>query len=332
MGKVSELVKDLNKHFGKDVLGYASDERYRITRISTGSLTLDKVTGGGIAKGRFTELFGPYSALKTYTALRTIAIAQKQGERTLYCDAERSFDPAWAERLGVDIGKLRIYVPDFGEELIDVVEAVLRSGEYGLVVVDSIAALIPKSEIEESASKEQMGLMGRLTSKMMRRLNAANSSATAVILVNQLREKIGVMWGKPETTTGGRAIPFYAGQRLEFRPGERIKKNVDGKDVAVGRMVSITVEKDKTGPNVGRVGQVAFINREGIDTVEELITLGEAEGLVTRSGQTYNYRDISAVGRVRFKKALQKDRKTRKRLKKEIMNGQTEMDGEEAEA
>ncbi len=332
MPKNDDLVRDLNKHFKKDVLGYASDDKYRITRIGTGSLTLDRILGGGIAKGRFTELFGPYSALKTYTALRTIAIAQKQGEHTLYCDAERSFDPKWAEFLGVDLGKLRIYVPDFGEELIDVVEAVLRSGEYGLVVVDSIAALIPKSEVEESASKEQMGLMGRLTSKMMRRLNTANSSSTAVILINQLREKIGVMWGKPETTTGGRAIPFYAGQRLEFRPGERIKANVKGKEVVIGRMVSITVEKDKTGPNVGKVGQVAFIYHEGIDTVEELITLGEAEGYVDRSGNNYSYGDISVLGRERFKRQLRKDKKIRKRLRKVILNGITDMDEQEAEA
>jgi recombination protein RecA len=328
--KSDELVREINKKFkkanGEETIGYASDDRYAITRIPTGILTLDRLLGGGIAKGRYTELFGPYSALKTYTSLRTIASAQRKGLACLYADAERSFDPEWASRCGVDTSALRLYVPDFGEELIDVVEAILRSREYGLVVVDSIAALIPKAEQGESASKEQMGLMGRLTSKMMRRLTAALSTETAVILINQLREKIGIMFGKPETTTGGRSIPFYAGQRVEFRPGERIKETVDGKPVNIGRVVSITVEKDKTGPNVGRVGEVTFNYNEGIDYLEELVTLGEALGIVDRSGNTYSYRAISTTGRNRFKSALDDKPKARKRLRAAILqNGSSDV-------
>jgi recombination protein RecA len=321
--KNDDLVAEINRKFkkvnGEDTISYASDDRFRITRIPTGILTLDRILGGGIAKGRYTELFGPYSALKTYTSLRTIASAQRRGLTCLYADAERSFDPEWAKRCGVDISRLKLYIPDFGEELIDVFEALLRSREYGLVVLDSVAALIPKAEQGESASKEQMGKMGQLTSKMMRRLTAALSAETAVILINQLREKIGVMFGPNTTTTGGRSIPFYAGQRIEFRPGERIKDTVDGKTVNVARVVSISVEKDKTGPNVGRVGEVTFVYNEGIDYLEELVTLGEALGIIDRSGNTYSYRKLATTGRNRFKKLLGGKPKARKRLRAAIL-------------
>lgn len=324
-----EVIKDLNKHFKKEVLFRASDERFAVTRIPTGILTLDRMLGGGIAKGRYTELFGPYSALKTYTSLRCIAEAQRRGLRCLYCDAERSFDQKWATQCGVDTSTLKIYTPDFGEELIDVVEAILRSREYGLVIIDSIAALIPEAEIKESASREQMGKMGMMTSKMMRRLTAALSTETAVILINQLREKIGIVWGKPDTTPGGRAIPFYAGQRVEFRPGERLK---DADKKSIGRMVNITIEKDKTGPGAGRVGEVMFMNGVGVDALEELVTLGEADRLISRSGNTYSYRKLSVTGRDKFKSALGKKDKLRKRLRKALLNGSAEVVREEAEA
>ncbi len=316
--KNSTLIAELNRIFKKEVVFPASDERFRITRISTGSLVLDQVLGGGIAKGRFTEFYGPYSALKTYTALRTIANAQRAGLKCLFADAEHSFDPKWAGKLGVDLGSLTVYTPDFGEELIDVVEAFLRSREYGVVVIDSIAALIPKPEIDASASKEQMGLQGRMTSKMMRRLTAALDNTTAVILINQVREKIGVVWGKPETTTGGRAIPFYAGQRLEMRRGEKIKKTIQGKDKVVGYVVNIRVEKDKTGPNVEKVASVEFLLGKGIDPVDELVQLGERAGLVTKRANSYIYHNVSVVGRDAFKRRLVKDKSLRLTLRKDV--------------
>lgn len=315
-----EVVSKLNKHYGKEVLKPASDPEFQIRRIPTGVLTVDRLLGGGIATGRWTEFYGRYSTLKTYISLRTIASAQKTGLKALYCDAERSFDRVWAGRVGVDIDALQVYTPDTGEELIDVVETVLRSRQYGIVVVDSVAALLPQSEREQSATKESMGLQGRLNSKMMRRLTAALSTDTAVILINQLREKIGIMWGNPETTTGGRAIPFYAGQRLEFRITEKLKKKVDGKDKVVGAVVSIRVEKDKTGPNVERTGSVHFLHARGIDNAEDILANGEYSGIITRTGNSYEYAGAKAHGRDNFKSKLRKDPELRRELKKAILN------------
>lgn len=330
MSPATEAIrKDINKIFGKDVLKYASDDEFRIRRIATGILTLDRILGGGIARARFTEFYGNYSAGKTYSALKTIASAQRIGLRCAFADAEHSFDPEWARKLGVNLEELTLYVPDDGEELIDVVESILRSGDFGLVVVDSIAALIPKKEIEESASKEQMGLFGKMTSKMMRRLNTANKHQTAVILINQVRDKIGVLWGKPETTTGGRAIPFYAGQRVEFRKGEKIKKTVGSKQVVIGHMLSMRVEKDKTGANVEKAGITPFMYKKGIDTAEELLMLAEIDSAVKRSGNTYSFNGTSVTGREKFKIRIRKDKKLRKALRRVVREGTTTMGGEE---
>lgn len=330
MTKTSDDVRDsINKIFKAEVLKYASDDEFKIRRLPTGILTIDRILGGGVARGRFTEFYGNYSVGKTYTSLRTIATAQRSGVQCAYADAERSFDPRWANNLGVDTGTLAIFIPEDGEQLIDVVESILRGGEFGIVVVDSIAALIPKKEVEERADKEQMGLAGKLTSKMMRRLTAANKHNTAVILINQVREKIGVMWGKPETTTGGRAIPFYAGQRLEFRKGEKIKKEVDGKTQTVGFNVTIRVEKDKTGPNVERQGTVTFLGKQGIDKYEEIVTLAELDGILQHKGNSYSYNGDSATGREAFKRMLRKDRKLYKKIRKAVREGATSVGEEE---
>lgn len=324
------VLSDVNKLFKKEVLTYASDSKYKIRRIPTGILTIDRILGGGIARGRFTEFYGNYSVGKTYTSLAAIGRAQRSGIQCAYADAERSFDPRWAERLGVDTGSLAIFTPEDGEQLIDVVESILRGGEFGIVVVDSIAALIPKKEVEERADKEQMGLAGKLTSKMMRRLTAANKYNTAVILINQVREKIGVMWGKPETTTGGRAIPFYAGQRVEFRKGEKIKKEIDGKTRTIGFNVTVRVEKDKTGPNVEQMGTVPFLNETGIDKHEEVLLLAELDGVVKHKGNTYSYNGDSATGREAFKRMMRKDRKLYKKIRKAVREGETAV-GEQEE-
>jgi recombination protein RecA len=311
--KVEEVRLEINKIMKKDVLGYASDEKYRITRISTGCLTLDLLLGGGVARGRFTELFGNYSTLKTYTSLRTIASAQKRDLGCMFVDAEHSFDPEWAEKLGVNLKRLLVITPEYGEQTIDAVEAAIRSNEFGVIVIDSVAALIPKPELEQSAEKEQMGVMGKMMSKMMRRLNAANQQ-TAVIMINQIREKIGIVWGKPETTTGGRALPFYAGQRVEFRRAEKIKE----KDKIVGYKVTIRIEKDKTGPNVERVGQITYLTGTGIDVAEELLTLGEIGGFVTKRGASYSLGAKSFHGRETAKRYLSGSKVARKKLRRKI--------------
>lgn len=311
--RLDDVRDKINDIFKKDVMGYASDERYAVERISTGSLTLDIMLGGGVPRGRFIEFFGNYSTLKTYTSLKTIANAQKQGLGCMFVDAEHSFEPKWATKLGVDLNKLMVVTPEHGEQCIDVVEAAIRSEEFAVIVIDSVAALIPKPELEHSAEKEQMGKMGMMTSKMMRRLNTANKK-TCVILINQIREKIGVVWGKPETTTGGRAIPFYAGQRVEFRKADKIKL----KDKVVGYNVSLRIEKDKTGPGTERVGQVSYLIGQGIDRNEELVTLGEVAGVVKRKGNSYVFKGKSILGREAFKRWVDGDIRARKRIRKAI--------------
>lgn len=313
MPKLDGIMNDINKIFKKKVLGYASDKKYRITRISTGSLITDQLLGGGIARGRFTEFFGNYQTLKTYTSLRTIARAQKQGMACMFVDAEHSFAPKWAEKLGVDLDNLLVIQPDYGEQCIDAVEAALRSNDFGVIVIDSVAALIPKPELENSAEKEQMGQQGKLMSKMMRRLNTANGQ-TSVILINQIREKL-VSWGKPETTTGGRAIPFYAGQRVEFRKGEKIKKG----DKIIGYVVTIRIEKDKTGPNAERLGQVSYTIGKGIDATEELIAAGEVAGVVRRKGKSLVFPNgKSILGRDAAKRYLLANPRARANLRRKI--------------
>jgi recombination protein RecA len=300
----------LNKRFGKAVLFRASDPKFQIRRTSTGILTLDFLLDGGVALGRITEFYGQYAALKSHALYRTIAHAQKQGQRCALADAEHSFDPEHATRLGVDVSGLDM-VGDLesGEELIDAVEVLIRSGAYHIVGVDSIAALVPKDEIEESAESVQMGKMGKLTSKMARKWNAVNVGGTAVVLINQVRESVGVHFGNPEKPVGGRAVGFFASQRVEFRKGEAIKgkKSVveDGKlsekDATIGRVVRVRIEKDKTSPNAEKTGSFRYIfSTRAVDRPWELLQLGLETGIVQQSGMRYHCKWVEDLQRAAF--------------------------------
>lgn len=306
----SEVQTILKKRFGRDVLFLASDPRFRIRRISTGILTLDFLLGGGIALGRITEFYGQYAALKSHALYRTIALAQQNGRRCALADAEHSFDPKHATLLGVDVRTLDM-VSDLesGEELIDVVEALIRSSSYDVVGVDSIAALVPKDELDESAEASQMGKMGKLTSKMARKWNAVNAGGTAVVLINQVRESVGVHFGNPEKPVGGRAIGFFASQRVEFRKGEAIKgkksKVEDGKvverDGTIGRVVRVRVEKDKTAANAERDGSFRYLfGARSVDRPWELLQLGLETGVVDQSGTKYSCKWIDGLQRAAF--------------------------------
>jgi recombination protein RecA len=323
-----KVLTTLNKRFGKTVIFRASDPRFQIRRISTGILTLDFLLGGGVALGRITEFYGQYAALKSHALYRTIALAQMNGLKCALADAEHSFDPDHAARLGVDL-KLLDMVGDLenGEELIDAVEAIIRSEQYDLCGVDSIAALVPKDEMEESSEASQMGKMGKLTSKMARKWNAVNGGRTAVILINQVRESVGVHFGNPEKPVGGRAVGFFASQRVEFRKGEAIKgkkrKVEDGKivekDATIGRVVRIRVEKDKTGANAERDGSFRYVfDDRKVDRPHELLQLGLEIGVVEQDGLKYNTPWTDPLMRSAFLSKIRKDPKLQRKLEARI--------------
>jgi recombination protein RecA len=322
--QLTEVQTILQKRFGKEVLFRASDPRFQIRRISTGILTLDFLLGGGIALGRITEFYGQYAALKSHALYRTIALAQAAGLNCALMDAEHSFDPVHATRLGINLADLTMVGNlDSGEEIIDVGEALIRSGKFDVVGVDSIAALVPKDELEESAEAAQMGKMGKLTSKMARKWNAVNNGQTAVVLINQVRENVGVHYGNPEKPVGGRAFGFFASQRVDFRKGEAIKgktRRVENgkvveKDGTVGRVVRVRVEKDKTGANAERDGSFRYLFAvRAVDKLSELLQLGLEVGCIEQSGLRYSTRWTEPMMRTAFLNALGRDPKLARTL------------------
>jgi len=317
--QLAEVETILTKRFGKQVLFRASDPKFQIQRISTGILTLDFLLGGGIALGRITEFYGQYAALKSHALYRTIALAQAAGRNCALMDAEHSFDPVHAQRLGIDLAALTMIGElEVGEEIIDVGEALIRSGKFDLLGVDSIAALVPKDELEESAEASQMGKMGKLTSKMARKWNAVNNGNTAVVLINQVRENVGVHYGNPEKPVGGRAIGFFASQRVDFRKGEAIKgktRKVENgkvveKDGTIGRVVRVRVEKDKTGANAERDGSFRYLySLRAVDRTGELLQLGLEVGAVEQIGLKYQTRWSPPLMRGAFLGLLGRDPK-----------------------
>lgn len=287
---LTEVIGDLEKRFKKPVLFRASESRFRIRRLSTGILVLDRILGGGFAIGRSHELYGPFSSAKTLVVLKTIAQAQQRGMLCALCDSEKSFDPEFAAQLGVNVDDL-FMIGDLekGEELIDYVEILIRSGQFGLVAVDSIDALVPKEELEKSAEGNNMGRKGKMTSAMMRKLTAANHGNCTLLMTNQVREQIGIMFGNPEKPVGGRAVGHYASQRLEFRQGEKLTEEMDfkgkRKKVTIGHVVQIRVTKDKTGPNMYRDAAFSYYTaRKEIDYYDQIITLGLQDGLIEQVG------------------------------------------------
>lgn len=322
--QLAEVQTILQKRFGKQVLFLASDPKFQIQRISTGILTLDFLLGGGIALGRITEFYGQYAALKSHALYRTIALAQAAGRNCALMDAEHSFDPIHAQRLGIVLNDLTMVGElEVGEEIIDVGEALIRSGKFDVVGVDSIAALVPKDELEESAEASQMGKMGKLTSKMARKWNAVNNGGTAVVLINQVRENVGVHYGNPEKPVGGRAFGFFASQRVDFRKGEAIKgktRKVENgkvieKDGTIGRVVRVRVEKDKTGANAERDGSFRYLfGLRSVDRANELLQLGLEVGCIEQSGLKYSTRWSPPMMRAAFLGQLTKNPKLAVRL------------------
>ncbi len=279
----------IERSFGKgSIMRLGSSQREAIDAISTGSLSLDMALGvGGIPRGRITEIYGPESGGKTTLALHVVAEAQKAGGLALFVDAEHALDTEYARALGVDIDRLYISQPTTGEEALEIMDAIIRSGAVDIVVLDSVAALVPKAEIEGEMGDSFVGIQARMMSQALRKLGGnISKSRTAAVFINQLREKIGVMYGNPEVTPGGRALKFWASVRLEVRRGEAIKSGTE----QIGSRTKVKVVKNKVAPPF-RTVEFDMIFGKGISKSGDLLDVAVTRDIVTRAGTYYNYGD-----------------------------------------
>lgn len=284
---LDDAISQIEKKFGKgSVMRLGDRTAVDVDVIPSGSLTLDKALGiGGYPKGRIIEIYGPESSGKTTLTLHAIAQAQKQGGKAAFIDAEHAIDPVYAKNLGVDIDELILSQPDSGEQALEIAEMLVRSGVIDLIVIDSVAALVPQVELEGEMGDAAVGLQARLMSKALRKLSGVmNKTNCTVIFINQLREKIGVMYGNPETTTGGRALKFYSSVRVEIRRSEQIKQNGE----IIGNKANIKVVKNKVAPPF-KTTQVDIIYGKGISRDGEILDLAVEGDIVEKSGAWYAY-------------------------------------------
>ena len=284
---LNEALKQIEKQYGKGaVMKLGEHSNVDVDTISTGSLAVDYCLGvGGLPRGRIIEIYGPESSGKTTLALQAIAECQKGGGKAAFVDAEHAIDPKYASALGVDIDELILSQPDSGEQALEITEVLIKSGAIDLIVIDSVAALVPQAELDGEMGDSNIGLHARLMSKALRKLaGAMNMNNCTTIFINQLREKVGVMFGNPETTTGGRALKFYASIRIEVRKSEAIKNGTD----VVGNKVNVKVVKNKVAPPF-KSCQVEVYYGEGISHVSEIISLGTELGIIEKAGSWFSY-------------------------------------------
>ncbi len=285
---LDEALRKIEKQFGKgSVMKLGEEAERKIDTIPSGSLALDVALGiGGYPKGRVIEIYGPESSGKTTVALHAIAEAQKKGGQAAFIDAEHALDPNYARALGVNIDELLLSQPDTGEQALEIAEALVRSGAIDMIVVDSVAALVPSAEIEGEMGDAHVGLQARLMSQALRKLSGAiNKSKTIAIFINQIREKVGVMFGNPETTPGGRALKFYSSVRLEVRRAETLKQGTE----MVGNKTRIKVVKNKVAPPF-KQAMVDIMYGEGISREGEILDIGSELDVVEKSGAWYSYK------------------------------------------
>ncbi|MBZ0137086.1 MAG: recombinase RecA [Planctomycetes bacterium] len=278
------------RQFGEgSIMRMSEQSRKNIDVIPTGSLAVDVALGvGGLPRGRIVEIYGPESSGKTTLALQAIANAQKLGGTAVLIDAEHAFDPQYGRKLGIDMERLYVSQPDYGEQALDIAESLIHSNAVDIIVVDSVAALVPKAELEGEMGDQQMGLLARMMSKALRKLTAAsNRSRTCLVMINQVREKIGVMFGNPETTTGGRALKFFASQRIEVRRTAQIKEGEE----SVGVGARVTVVKNKLAPPFKRC-EVEIYFGKGISYLNDLLNFAVHLGIMQRSGNWHSYGEV----------------------------------------
>ncbi len=284
---LEQVMAEIEKQFGKGaIMKLGSESHMEIETTPSGSLSLDIALGvGGFPKGRIIEIFGPESSGKTTIALQAVAEVQKTGGRAAFIDAEHALDPVYAKNLGVNLDELLLSQPDTGEQALEICEALVRSNAVSIIVIDSVAALVPQAEIEGEMGDSHVGLQARLMSQALRKLSGIiNKTNTTAIFINQLREKVGVMFGNPETTTGGRALKFYASVRLDVRRGEQIKMG----DSVIGNKTSIKVVKNKVAPPF-KVATVDIMYGEGVSYEGELVDLAAEVDVIEKSGAWYSY-------------------------------------------
>ena len=314
---LDQVLMDIEKQFGKGAVMKLGDNEHReIDVVSSGSISLDVALGiGGYPKGRIIEIFGPESSGKTTFALHAIAEIQKKGGRAAFIDAEHALDPQYAAKIGVNINDLLLSQPDNGEQALEICEALVRSGAIGIIVIDSVAALVPQAEIEGEMGDSHVGLQARLMSQALRKLSGIiNKTNTVCIFINQLREKVGVMFGNPEVTPGGRALKFYSSIRLEIRKGEQIKL---GNDI-VGNKTNVKVVKNKMAPPF-KTCTLEIAYGEGISKTGEVVDLATDANIIEKSGAWYSYNgEKIGQGRENVKELLKNNKKLYDELEKKV--------------
>ncbi len=317
--KVTEdLLATIEKQFGKGAVMRLGDSSHvEVETVPSGSLSLDIALGvGGYPKGRIIEIFGPESSGKTTFALHAIAEVQKQGGRAAFIDAEHALDPVYAKALGVNINDLLLAQPDTGEQALEICDALVKSNAINIVVIDSVAALVPQAEIDGEMGDSHVGLQARLMSQALRKLaGSINKTKTIAIFINQLREKVGVMFGNPETTTGGRALKFYSSVRLEIRRGEAIKASADS---IMGNKTNIKVVKNKVAPPFKNT-TVDIMYGEGVSREGEIVDLGTNCGILEKTGAWYSYNgEKLGQGRENVKLLLKENTKLKDEIEEKI--------------
>ncbi|MBC1511810.1 recombinase RecA [Listeria booriae] len=314
---LDQALKQIEKQFGKgSIMKLGEQSDHNISTISSGSLALDIALGvGGYPRGRIIEVYGPESSGKTTVALHAIAEVQAQGGTAAFIDAEHALDPAYAKNLGVNIDELLLSQPDTGEQALEIAEALVRSGAVDILVIDSVAALVPRAEIEGEMGDSHVGLQARLMSQALRKLSGAiNKSKTIAIFINQIREKVGVMFGNPEVTPGGRALKFYSTVRLEVRRAEQLKQGTD----VIGNKTKIKVVKNKVAPPF-RVAEVDVMYGQGISREGELVDMASEIDVINKSGSWYSYNEERiGQGRENAKQYLKEHPEIRDEISKRV--------------
>ena len=327
---LESALKQIEKQYGQGaIMRLGENSALKVDAVSTGSLTLDLATGiGGLPKGRIIEIYGPESSGKTTLALHCVAEAQKQGGEAAFIDAEHALDPTYAKALGVDVDSLLVAQPDNGEQALEITEQLVRSGAIDIIVVDSVAALVPRSEIEGDMGDSHVGLHARLMSQALRKLTGAiNKSNCIIIFINQLREKVGVIYGNPEVTTGGRALKFYSSMRIDVRKIEQLK--APGNEF-IGSRTRAKIVKNKVAPPF-KTAEFDILYGTGIDKVGEIADMSVMLGIVNKSGSWFTYGDERFQGKDKLKDLIKNNPDVQATLEKQIKEMLASQNNEETE-